>query len=64
MGSRFLCWIQGDFDAGYLYECQFFSEEEKGKMSADMINEPTRHIPVIDSADQPATVLKYRCDRD
>ena len=53
--------MQGSFDAGYLYECKFTSEEEKKKVEFDEDpNEPTRHVPLRDSGDIPMTFLRTR----
>jgi len=38
-----------DYDAGYLYECKFFDEATRAKMSAEKLDEPVRSVPVVGS---------------
>jgi hypothetical protein len=38
-----------DYDAGYLYECKFFDEATRSKMSAEKLDEPVRAVPVFGS---------------
>jgi hypothetical protein len=55
-----IAFIQGDFDAGYLYECEFLEEEEKKKKPANELYEPTRTVSIHDSADMPISCIKFR----
>ena len=54
--------LQGDFDAGYLYLCKFWTDEERARRPEEERNrdEPLRAIPVSDSKDVPISVIKYR----
>ena len=54
--------LQGDFDAGYLYECKFWTDEEKARRETEEQDrdEPLRAVPVMDSKDVPISVIKYR----
>ena len=43
-------WVSmDDYDAGYLYECKFFDEATRSKMSAEKLDEPVRAVPVFGS---------------
>ena len=54
-------WLSmGDFDAGYLYECEFLDEEEKKKLPEDQLYAPTRAIPIHDSQDSPINAVSFR----
>jgi hypothetical protein len=35
-----------DYDAGYLYECKFFTDEEKANLPTDKVDDPISHIAV------------------
>jgi len=52
--------LQGDYDAGYLYECEFLNDDEKKKKSKDQLYEPNRCVPVRDSNDVPIHSLGFR----
>ena len=58
--SMTLVFMQGEFDSGYLYEATFSTEEEKAKVPEDVLYEPSRHLPLLDSSDTPVSVMKYR----
>jgi hypothetical protein len=49
----FVLWLQGDYDAGYLYECKFGMD--KHEISA---GEAVRAVPVEDLNDVPITVIR------
>ena len=51
---------QGDFDAGYLYECKFVSEEERNTLPEELRDEPLQSVPVTESNDVPITFMHYR----
>ena len=57
-----MCIFQGGFDAGYLYECKFWSDDEKAQRPEEEQNrdEPLRAVPVTDSRDVPISVIRYR----
>jgi hypothetical protein len=38
-----------DYDAGYLYECRFLDDSQKGKIAPEKLGEPVRAIPVFKS---------------
>ena len=50
----------GDFDAGYLYECEFLDEERKKLMPEDQLYEPLRAISVHESHDLPINTVEFR----
>lgn len=52
--------FQGGFDAGYLYECKFLTEEEKSAMAEQLVDEPIRTVPVLESDDVPLSVIQFR----
>ena len=52
--------FQGEFDAGYLYECQFMTEDEKSYLPPAQVHEPVKNIPVKESSDIPVTAIKFR----
>jgi hypothetical protein len=52
--------FQGEFDAGYLYECQFATEEQKANREEGEFDEPIRAIPVVDSDDVPIHTISWR----
>ncbi|KAJ8316119.1 hypothetical protein KUTeg_006133 [Tegillarca granosa] len=53
-------WLSmGGFDAGYIYEYQFISEEEREKIPEELRDEPVRLIPVEESKDIPIRIMKY-----
>ena len=54
------CVCQGDFDAGYLYECEFVSDDDKISMQKGKLYEPCQCIPVIESNDVPITTITFR----
>ena len=60
----FVLYFQGDFDAGYLYECKFHDETAKAIMikegREDAIGEPIRAVPVVDSDDIPIRTMHFR----
>ncbi|XP_071842731.1 cilia- and flagella-associated protein 44-like isoform X2 [Apostichopus japonicus] len=60
-------WVSmGDFDAGYLYECKFFDDQEKAMMikasQEEAINEPIRSVAVVDSDDVPIRTISFTHD--
>ncbi|XP_041471026.1 cilia- and flagella-associated protein 44-like [Lytechinus variegatus] len=60
-------WVSmGAFDAGYLYECKFYNEEEKTALIKDSrenaINEAKRAIPVPGSDDIPITCINFNSE--
>ncbi|XP_030833850.1 cilia- and flagella-associated protein 44 isoform X2 [Strongylocentrotus purpuratus] len=60
-------WVSmGAFDAGYLYECKFYSEEEKTALIKDSrenaIKEAKRAIPVPGSDDIPITCITFNSE--
>ncbi|XP_048254045.1 cilia- and flagella-associated protein 44-like isoform X2 [Haliotis rufescens] len=53
-------WLSmGGFDAGYLYECKFLTEEEKSAMAEQLVDEPIRTVPVLESDDVPVSVIQF-----
>lgn len=56
----FTYFLQGDFDAGYMYKCKFSSATEKAKMLPDIVDEPVLAIPVKESKDVPVATLKFK----
>ncbi|KAK3588814.1 hypothetical protein CHS0354_028462 [Potamilus streckersoni] len=53
-------WLSvGGFDAGYLYECKFWSDEERAKLPPGAVEEPHRAIPILDSKDTPISMIKF-----
>ncbi len=59
----FLNFSQGDFDAGYLYECKFHDDLAKSIMikegREEAIGEPIRAVPVDDSDDIPIRTISF-----
>ena len=57
-----LAYHQGDFDAGYLYECEFPSsgkgEEDKEEAVTEVV--PRKAVPVPDSNDVPICTIMWR----
>ena len=55
--------MQGSFDAGYLYECKFHDDLEKSIMTkegrAEAIGEPIRAVAVPDSDDIPIRTMHF-----
>ncbi|KAK6165219.1 hypothetical protein SNE40_023570 [Patella caerulea] len=53
-------WLSmGDFDAGYLYECKFASDNDKSSLPEDVYNQPVKSVAVVDSLDVPITVIRF-----
>ncbi|XP_053372820.1 cilia- and flagella-associated protein 44-like [Mercenaria mercenaria] len=53
-------WLSmGDFDAGYLYECKFATDEEKASREEDVFDEPIRSVPVMESDDMPIHTITW-----
>ncbi|KAK3107710.1 hypothetical protein FSP39_020546 [Pinctada imbricata] len=53
-------WLSmGEFDAGYLYECKFTSDEEHERIPEELRDEPLQAIPVVDSHDIPIRFIQY-----
>ncbi|XP_022324096.2 cilia- and flagella-associated protein 44-like isoform X1 [Crassostrea virginica] len=56
-------WLSmGEFDAGYLYECKFVSEEERNTLPEELRDEPLQSVPVTESNDVPITFMHYSGD--
>jgi len=51
---------QGDYDTGYLYECEFLDDDEKAKLPRDQLYQPTRVIPIHNSHDKSVTCIHFR----
>ncbi|KAL5020106.1 hypothetical protein ScPMuIL_002998 [Solemya velum] len=51
--------FQGGFDAGYLYECKFLSDDEKAIMDEELVDQPIRSVAVLESDDIPISMMKY-----
>ncbi|XP_062616211.1 cilia- and flagella-associated protein 44-like [Saccostrea cucullata] len=49
----------GEFDAGYMYECKFTTEEERSRLPEELQDAPLQSIPVTDSNDVPITFMQY-----
>jgi len=49
-----------DFDAGYLYQCQFKEEAELQKIPAEDRYQPIRSIPVEGLPETPISTMKFR----
>eukprot|EP00105_Crassostrea_gigas_P043284 XP_019927432.1 PREDICTED: cilia- and flagella-associated protein 44-like isoform X1 [Crassostrea gigas] len=53
-------WLSmGEFDAGYLYECKFMSEEERSKLPEELQDEPLQSVAVTESNDVPITFMQF-----
>ena len=53
-------WLSmGEFDAGYLYECEFMDSIKKEVIPEDEWYQPTRTAPVKDSNDVPIRCVKF-----
>ncbi|XP_046572732.1 cilia- and flagella-associated protein 44-like isoform X2 [Haliotis rubra] len=53
-------WLSmGGFDAGYLYECKFLTDTEKSTMAEQLVDEPIRAVPVLESDDVPVSVIEF-----
>ncbi|XP_065931883.1 cilia- and flagella-associated protein 44 isoform X1 [Magallana gigas] len=53
-------WLSmGEFDAGYLYECKFISEEERSKLPEELQDEPLQSVAVTESNDVPITFMQF-----
>ena len=55
---------QGDYDRGYLYECEFLEEDEKAKLPPDQLYQPTRVIPIHNTNDRPVNCIHFRLVRN
>jgi len=50
---------QGDYDRGYLYECEFVDDKLKEKLPRDQLYQPTRVIPIHNTNDKPVTYVHF-----
>ena len=56
----YLFTLQGEFDAGYLYECQFVDDAEKANIPPETLYLPSRSVPVNHSNDQPINIMNIK----
>ncbi|XP_021372219.1 cilia- and flagella-associated protein 44-like isoform X2 [Mizuhopecten yessoensis] len=53
-------WLSmGDFDSGYLYQCKFLSPDEKAGLPEELVDQPIKSVPVVDSEDVPINIIKF-----
>ena len=52
--------IQGEFDAGYLYECKFMTDSDKTIVAEQKTDIPLKAVPVLESNDVPISVIRFR----